>query len=141
MPVDDVVRGVLSGAVGYEAGLDALTVAPAAEVDAALGSALRDAFERLFRGGWQPAELHRVVARLGDPVQGQIVADGTRAYTARFAEVDPRWQAQAAELPRDGRRPDRVTLLDSTLGLLTELRRLPGVQVLIPPPGTAPAGD
>jgi hypothetical protein len=139
--VEDVVRGVLSGAVGYEAGLDALTVAPAAEVDAALGAALRDSFGRLFTAGWQPAELHRVVARLGDPVQGQIVADATRAYAARFAQVDPRWQQQAAELPRDARRPDRVTLLDSTLGLLTELRRLPGVQVLIPPPGTAPATD
>ncbi len=141
MSVEDIVRGVLSGAVGFEAGLDALTVAPAAEVDAALGAALRDSFERLFRSGWQPTELHRVVARLGDPVQARIVADGARAYAARFAEVDPRWQGQAAELPRDGRRPDRVTLLDSTLGLLAELRRLPGIQVLIPPPGTAPATD
>jgi hypothetical protein len=137
--VDEVVRGVLSGAVGYESGLDALSVAPAAEVDAALGAALRDGFERLFRGGWAPAELHRVVARLGDPVQAQLVAEAATAYLARFAEVDPAWRQQAEELPHGGRKPDRVTLLDSSLGLLTELRRLPPIQILIPPPGTAPA--
>ena len=138
MSVEDVVRQVVSGAVGYEAGLDALTVAPAAEVDAVLAAALRDAFERLFRGGWQPAELHRVVARLGDPVQARMVAEAAAGYAARFAEVDPRWRRQADDLAVTGeRRPDRITLLDSSLGLLTELRRLPAIEVLIPPPGTA----
>jgi hypothetical protein len=139
MALEETIRGVLSGAVEFEAGLDALTVAPAAEVDAALGAALRDTFHRLFRGGWQPAELHRVDARLGNPVQAQLVADAVTAYLAMHRGVDPRWRAQAEELPRGGRRPDRVTLLDATLGLLTELRRLPGIEVLIPPPGTAPA--
>ncbi len=133
----EIVRDVASGAIGYEAGLDALTVAPAAEVDAALGAALRDAFERLFRGGWQPAELHRVVARLGDPVQAGLVATAAAAYAGRFAEVDPRWLRQAADLPPGpARKPDRITLLDASLGLLRELRRLPGVEVLIPPPGS-----
>ena len=141
MSVEDVVRGVSSGAIEYEAGLDALTVAPAAEVDAALGTALLDAFDRLFRGGWQPAELYRAVARLGDPVRARLIADGAIAYLARFREVDPRWRAQAEDLPRDGRRPDRVTLLDSSLGLLTTLRRMPPIQVLVPPPGTGPAPD
>jgi hypothetical protein len=138
--VDEVVRGVLGGAIAYEAGLDALTVAPAGEVDPVLGRALRAEFERLIRGGWQPAELYRVVARLGDPVQGRITADGVREHLKGFAEVDPRWRAQAEELPRGGRTPDRVTLLDSTLRLLRELRSLPAIQVLIPPPGTKAAG-
>ncbi|WP_250036031.1 DUF2786 domain-containing protein [Paractinoplanes maris] len=136
MQLPEIVRDVVSGAIGYEAGLDALTVAPAAEVDAALGAALREALERLFRGGWQPAELHRVVARLGDPVQAGLVASGAAAYASRFAEVDPRWQQQVASLPAPGKRPDRITLLDSSLGLLRELRQLPSVEVLIPPPGT-----
>ncbi len=132
-----VVRDVVSGAIGYEAGLDALTVAPAAEVDAALGAALREAFDRLFRGGWQPAELHRVVARLGDPVKAGLVASGAAAYASTFADVDARWQHQVASLPPGpSRRPDRITLLDSSLGLLRELRQLPAVEVLIPPPGT-----
>ena len=137
MSVPEVLRDVVGGAIAYEAGLDALTVAPAAEVDAALGAALRDALERLFRGGWQPAELHRVVARLGDPVKAGLVASGAAAYASRFSDIDPRWQQQVSSLPAaPSRRPDRITLLDSSLGLLTELRRLPAVEVLIPPPGT-----
>ncbi|GAB2592768.1 hypothetical protein Aab01nite_37150 [Paractinoplanes abujensis] len=141
MSVQEIVRDVAGGAIGYEAGLDALTVAPAAEVDAALGGSLRDAFERLFKGGWQPAELHRVIARLGDPVKAALVADGATAYGKRFADVDSRWQEQVARLPRLSRRPDRISVIDSSLGLLIELRRLPVIEVLIPPPGTAAATD
>lgn len=140
MSVDEVVRGVVGGAIPYEAGLDALTVAPAGEVDPVLGNALRAEFGRLFYGGWQPAELYRVVARLGDPVQGRITADAVREHLKGFADVDPRWRGQAEDLPRGGRTPDRVTLLDSSLGLLLSLRRLPPIQVLIPPPGTKPSG-
>jgi hypothetical protein len=36
-------------------------------------------------------------------------------------------------------RLDRVRLLDARLGLLLELRTLPRIEVLIPPPGTTPA--
>ncbi len=134
--MSQIVRDVVGGSIGYEAGLDALTVAPAAEVDAELSGSLRDAFERLFKGGWQPAELHRVVARLGDPVKAGLVADASTAYGKRFSDVDPRWTAQASSLSSGPRRPDRITLLDSSLGLLIALRRLPLIDVLIPPPGT-----
>ena len=137
--MQQIVREVVNGAIGYEAGLDALTVAPAADVDAALGGALRDTFEQLFKGGWQPAELHRVVARLGDPVKAALVADAATAYGKRFSDVDPRWLAQAASLPAFARRADRITLVDSSLGLLIALRRLPLIEVLIPPPGTKAA--
>jgi Protein of unknown function (DUF2786) len=139
MVVEDVVRGVASGAVGYEAGLDALTGAPAGVAEAALGGLLRDAFEQLFRGGWQPAELHRVIARLGDPVKARLVVDAVRRHLSQFRVVDPRWRAQADELPTDTRTLDRITLLDSSLGLLLALRRLPAIDVLVPPPGTAVA--
>lgn len=142
--MSEIVRDVVSGAIGYEAGLDALTVAPAAEVDAVLTGRLRDAFERLFKSGWQPAELHRVVARLGDPVKAGLVADAAVAYAKRFSDVDPRWTAQTLSLPPLTRRPDRITLLDSSLSLLIALRRLPLIEVLIPPPGTTatfPAGS
>jgi hypothetical protein len=136
MSVVETVDAVQRGAVSYETGLDTLTVAPAAEVDAALDDALRVALERLFRRGWQPAELHRVIARLGDPVQAQLVTEGVAAYLTQFAQVDPQWLAQAGELPRSTRRADRVTRLDSALSLLIELRKLPPIEVLIPPPGT-----
>jgi hypothetical protein len=133
------IQDVLRGALGYEAGLDALTVAPAAEVDSAMAAAVAEAVDRLFQGGWQPAELYRVVARLGNPLQAQVVADAARAYLPRFREVDPRWRAQADDLPASPARADRVKRLDATLSLLAELRRLPRIEVLIPPPGAAPA--
>jgi hypothetical protein len=133
------ITNIQNGAIGYEDGLDALAVAPATDVDAALGEALRRAFERLFRAGWQPAELHRVIARRGNPLHGDLVAGAAARAVQDNPGTDPRWRAQAEELPATGRRADRVTRLDAQLGLLTELRRLPPIDVLIPPPGTAAA--
>jgi uncharacterized protein DUF2786 len=134
--VAETMRGVRSGAIDFEDGLVALSVAAPAEVDVALAGALRDAFRRLFRGGWQPGELHRAVARWGNPLQGDLVAEAAidAARTAR--PIDPRWLAQAEELPRTARPGDRFKLLDAQLDLLLELGRLPAIEVLLPPPGT-----
>ncbi len=156
MTVRETIGAVVGGGVGYEAGLDALTVAPAAEVDAALAAALRDACAALFRGGWQPVELHRVVARRGEPGYADLVADAVAAHLGEFpaAAVDERWRAQAAELgarvwwtgpylPQLAARwrRDRVAVLDTVLGLLGVLAQLPPIEVLLPPPGSAaPAG-
>ncbi len=137
MSIGETVDAIDRGTISFEAGLDALTVAPAAEVDTALAGALQLAFDRLFRGGWQPVELHRVVARLGDPLQAQLVTEAVDACLTRVAPIDSRWRAQVAELPRTTRRSDRVTGLDATLSLLIELRKLPKIEILIPPPGTA----
>jgi len=137
MSADRIVRAVLAAELSYEDGLDALTSAP--DADAVLTAALTTAADRLFQGGWQPAELRRVVARLGDPVKERLVGDAVRAYLPKFREVDPRWREQADALPSTrGRRPDRITLLDAQLGLLLELRKLPRIEVLLPPPGTKP---
>jgi uncharacterized protein DUF2786 len=139
MSISGTIRAVQHGDLSYEDGLDALTVAPAAEVDVALAAAVGDGVDRLVRGGWQPAELHRVVARLGDPVQARVVADALKEYPPRFPDLDPRWRAQADELPGSTRaRADRIKLLDAGLGLLLELRKLPRIEVLVPPPGSAP---
>jgi hypothetical protein len=132
----ETIRGVRSGAIAFQDAVVALSVAPAGEVDAALGGALRDAFDRLFRGGWQPAELYRAVARRGNPLQGDIVADAALEAAGTSAPVDPRWRTQAVELPRATRSAGRFNLLDARLDLLLELGRLPPIQVLIPPPGT-----
>jgi len=156
--VTDTVRRVLGGVTGYEAGLDALTVAPAGDVDPALVAALRQAFATLFQAGWQPVELHRVVGRRGQPGYARLVTDGVAAYLRGFAgrPVDPRWPAQASALgarlwwrgdetylaEAAGRwRVDRVALLDAVLGLLGVLSRLPPIEILMPPPGipAAPA--
>ncbi|GIF00154.1 DUF2786 domain-containing protein [Paractinoplanes rishiriensis] len=137
MSIAAIIEAVQHGTLSYEDGLDALTVAPAGDADAALGGALDAGVERLVQGGWQPAELHRVVARLGDPLHGQLIADVLRGYLTRFPEIDPRWRAQAGDLTRPSRgRADRVRLLDARLGLLLALRKLPRIEILVPPPGS-----
>jgi hypothetical protein len=147
---------VLNGSVGYERGLDTLTVAPAAEVDPALFSALQSACKRLFERGWQPSELHRVVGRRGTVPHTLLVTDAVAAHLRGFrpATVDPRWRAQADALgatvwwPADNVyldrlparwRVDRIEILDTVLVLLGILRTLPAIEVLIPVPGTAVA--
>lgn len=148
------IRAVLAGTVDYEAALDALTVTPPAEVDPALLAARDEAGARLWRGGWQPAELHRVVTRRGRPHQADLVTDAVAAYLRQFprATVDGRWLAQADALGArvwwtdDATyvdelatrwRLDRVVVLDLVLDLLAILAALPPIEVLVPPPGTA----
>jgi hypothetical protein len=154
--VADQIRAVLTGSVGYERGLDTLTVAPSADVDPALFTALRTACARLFERGWQPGELHRVVGRRGSVPHTHVVTDAVAGHLRGFraAVVDPRWRAQADALGAtvwwgaderylDGFaarwRVDRVEVLDTILVLLGILRTLPPIEILIPPPGTAPA--
>ncbi|WP_229072182.1 DUF2786 domain-containing protein [Actinoplanes sp. DH11] len=137
MSAREIIDSVRRGALDFEAGLDALTGVPAAEVDAAIADALESEFDRLFDNGWQPAELHRVVARRGNPIEAGLVAVAARDFARSRTPVDERWRAQAEALPADrGRRPDRITVLDAQLSLLTELRRLPAIEILVPPPGT-----
>ncbi|MFK3980804.1 DUF2786 domain-containing protein [Micromonospora sp. NPDC050397] len=157
--VRERIRAVVTGAVGYESGLDALTVTPSTEVDPALVGALHEALAGLWRRGWQPVEVHRVVARRGQPQQTELVTDGVAAYLRGFdrSTVDQRWLAQVETLGAriwwsDDTgyldqlaarwRLDRVAVLDLVLSLLGILAELPPVEVLVPPPGSAvtPAG-
>ena len=153
--VRETVSGILGGAVDFETGLDLLAVAPAGEVDPVLTAVVHESVGALVRAGWQPGELHRVVARRGDPVQARLVTDAIAAYLRGYQDVDPRWLAQADELgarvwwSADGAylreaanrwRVDRVSLLDDVLGLVATLRELPPVEVLLPPPGTSAPG-
>jgi hypothetical protein len=154
--VSETVRGVLDRSLGYEEGLDRLTVAPADDVDRVLTGTLRQITAALFRGGWQPIELHRLVARQGRPASGWLIVDAVAAYLTGFAPslVDPRWSEQATELGArvwwgDGddyltaaasrHRVDRVALLDDVLELLKILTLLPSIEILVPPPGSRPA--
>ena len=132
------IQDVLEGTLSYEDGLDALTVAPAAETDAELRAAVTAAVDRLFRSGWQPVELHRVVARLGNPLQARLVAGAAHSYLPKFPDIDPRWRAQAEELSATRGNADRIKGLDAGLALLLELRKLPAIEKLIPAPGEAP---
>jgi hypothetical protein len=153
--VRERISAVLDGAVGYESGLDALTIAPSAEVDPVLIAVLHDACAALWRGGWQPVELHRVVARRGHPMHARLVTDAVAVHLRQFppAAVDERWLAQADALGANvwwtgaatyldeiatRWKLDRVALLDVVLTLLAILSELPPIEVLVPPPGTAP---
>ncbi|MEV6632249.1 DUF2786 domain-containing protein [Actinoplanes sp. NPDC051470] len=149
--VRETVAAVLGGTIGWEDGLDALTVASAGEVDAVVWASVREAVGRLTDRGWQPVELHRVVARQGDPGQARLVVDAIAARLRDERVVDPRWLDQAGELGAEvwwsgdddhlraaatRWRVDRVALIDAALALLRTLRGLPAIEVLIPPPGT-----
>lgn len=149
----ETISAVLAGAIRYEPALDTLTVAPAAEVDAALLDVLHDSLATLWQRGWQPAELHRVVARRGHATHAHVLTDAIAAYVAGFAPdaVDERWRAQLDELhayaswdgdtylsalARSGRL-DRVEVVDAALTLLAILSELPPIELLVPPPGAA----
>ncbi|WP_233579665.1 DUF2786 domain-containing protein [Verrucosispora sp. FIM060022] len=153
--VRERIRAVLAGAIDYESGLDALAVTRSTEVDPELVAAKDEACARLWRGGWQPAEVHRVVARRGQPRQAELVTDAVAAHLRRFPRdaVDGRWLAQADALGAQvwwtddatyvdelaaRWRLDRVAVLDLLLGLLVILAALPPIEVLVPPPGSAP---
>ncbi len=154
--VRKTIQGVLDGTVGYEAGLDVLAVAPPSDVDPVLFAVLEEACARLWRGGWQPVELHRVVARRGHLTHAHLVTDAVAAHLARFPDtaVDEQWRAQAESLGAQRWwsgtgsyfteagtrwRLDRVAVLDIALTLLAILSELPAIEVLIPPPGSTKA--
>ena len=115
---------------------------------------LRETCDRLWRGGWQPVELHRVVGRQGRPPMPDVVRDAVADHLRGFRQrgVDERWRAQATALGARvwwssdagyltefarAHRLDRTAVLDVMLTLLPVLRNLPPIEVLIPPPGTA----
>src|SRR3954468_3175427 len=100
MTVPATIAAVVDGTLGWEAGLDALTVAPADDVDPALMSALHTAVGVRWRGGWQPVELHRVVARRATMAHAHLIRDAVAADLRRFPAdaVDPRWTEQAEAL-------------------------------------------
>lgn len=149
----ETISAVLAGAIHYEPALDTLTVAPAAEVDAAMMAVLHDSLATLWQRGWQPVELHRVVARRGHARHAHLLRDAVAAYVAGYAPdaLDERWQAQVEELHgyavRDGEsylnefarsgRLERVEIVDTALMLLAILSELPAIQLLVPPPGAA----
>jgi hypothetical protein len=98
--VRERISAVLDGAVGYESGLDALTIAPSTEVDPVLTAILHDACAALWRGGWQPVELHRVVARRGHPMHAlcranspcstcELVVFGCGQAARRYSLIKP----------------------------------------------------
>ncbi|MFB7632058.1 DUF2786 domain-containing protein [Streptomyces sp. NPDC056149] len=143
-----------------EVGASMLTAAaPGWEaISAAVVEAAADAAHRCWSGGWQPADLERIVRREAThPAPAALVLDAIAADAARHPRPpgpsqDPRWQAQLDRLDarvwwgRDPayldalaarRRTSRFETAYDVLGTLRLLARLPRITPLPPPPATA----
>ena len=109
---------------------------------------------RLWRAGWQPADLARAVRRELTPrhlrLAVDLIAAEARGYAA--AALDPRWAGQLRELEAaawwgedDGflpgvaarERADRFAVATLLLELFRLIGRLPPITLLAPPPGAA----
>ncbi len=138
-PVDECLFPLLA--------LPAATVAKAVELYAC------DALQVVFEGGWSPIDLVEAGRRHLDAAGSSYLLDLIAATTAGHPQplVDPRWQAQLAELDGrvwwDPRRPHlpqwegragrpRPAALATALEVFTLLGRLPRIDVVLPPPGT-----
>ncbi|MFF9900888.1 DUF2786 domain-containing protein [Streptomyces longispororuber] len=98
---------------------------------------LRRAWER----GWLPADVLRLVRRdLGDE-HVRLAAELIRAETRRYGPGDlpARWPAQLAALDayEPWRAPDRFSRATALLTLYRFLLRLPAIEPVGPPPGSA----
>ena len=153
-PMDLVRAAIRAHARGHDELFDeiiaALLTAPreplAAELTACLVSEAAGRWDR----GWQPADLHRAIARqLGAPeaalLAGAVVAESSR-YRALGEEVAPRWMRQVDalaggtvhHLPEGG--APWVDHLLATIRLLHALEQLPDLPLLDPPPSAWHAG-
>ena len=125
---------------------------PESLVDGAAESVLLELVDALWSSGWQPAEVLRQGRRgCRNAAGGRLVALGIASDNAnrRATTLDARWmtQVQELDLPCVNGSPgwirpwsrteglDRVAAVDTVIDALGTLRRLPPVDVLIPPPG------
>jgi hypothetical protein len=145
------------GVEGAAARLAAVTADPARRrlAEQALLSDLQRSVTHLWRTGWQPADVARVAdRRLGAPparLVRDLMADELRCYPQDA--VDPAWRAQceASEIrvwwpsqqnALQARIPHGVAWseqLSTAFEALHLLRTLPPLEMLTPPPGSAPS--
>ena len=118
-----------------------------------------EAVPALWDQGWQPADVHRVVAREASARAAALLASAIVSDSHRYQElgrrVAPRWMEQVGEIA-DGRQltlsadgpPDHELLIEAG-AMARLLTRLPALPVLEPPPSawhpgmatTTPAAD
>ena len=118
-------------------------------VERVLANSVRMGLDLAWQGGWEPADLHRLMGRRHTSDDQALLVDAMTAHLGQYAEstVDPRWLAQLRELDGTQWWPDRQTYLgargamswaytlDSVVSVLTLLGRLPKIERLGPPPG------
>nr|WP_202487821.1 DUF2786 domain-containing protein [Streptomyces sp. SID8354] len=145
-----------------EAGASMLAAAaPGREaMSAAVVGAAAEAVRRCWTGGWQPADLERIVRRdAPDAAPAALVVDAIAAEQARRPRApepsrDPRWRAQLDRLDARvwwdsdpgyldalaaRRRTSAFETAYDVLTLLRLLARLPRITPLPPPPSPSPS--
>lgn len=110
--------------------------------------------DRAWQAGWQPADLHRIVARQLDTTAQEIVTDSIAADLGRFAPstLAARWRDQLRDIEAEvwwrpdmdplwararGDGNDFEAILHSAFAVLVLLSTLPRLEVLDPLPGQA----
>ncbi|MEU4265074.1 DUF2786 domain-containing protein [Streptomyces sp. NPDC025273] len=128
------------GDAGLDAGASLLAADPSADEE--LHRRGEEFVRRAWARGWQPADLVRIVRRELDGTGAALASALITAETARYGRLPPRWAAQLAALPapEPRNRPDRFTYASALLELYRLLLRLPVIEPVGPPPGTAADG-
>ena len=123
-------------------------------VEHLLADYLQSAVSGIWRRGWQPADLVRVVSRQLSNRHVSLTRDAMAAQMQRYtpATIDPRWTSQLSDLEAQvWWRPDQnhlqawaerqdadwSTAVSSALEVLALITGLPELEKLIPVPGTA----
>lgn len=117
-----------------------LAAVPAAQTAALVEERAADLLAAAWRHGWEPADVARLVHRDLRTPHAALFTRLARAQTGTYPVLDPRWTAQLAALtPAQAPREDRFTAATTALELLRLLLRLPPLEPVGPPPGTAPS--
>ncbi|WP_327316939.1 DUF2786 domain-containing protein [Streptomyces sp. NBC_01235] len=112
-----------------DTGASLLAADPAA--DAELARRGTEFVAALWRRGWQPADVVRIVRRELDGVHVGLVAGLIRAHARDDRARGRRWAAQLAELPADSPpQADRFSHATAVLELYRLLLRLPALEPL-----------
>jgi hypothetical protein len=136
--------------------VNALTDTPALLVDTAVGVVLNRALGHLWTHGWLPYDVFQIVSRNLDERAITITVDAIAAEMEQYASatLHQRWQEQLREIGAavwwDRGRPhldqwagrhieSREDALALVIRVLSTLMSLPGLPLIVSPPGTAHA--
>ncbi|MFF9814229.1 DUF2786 domain-containing protein [Streptomyces sp. NPDC014006] len=121
-----------TGVTALDTGASLLAADPTADADVERRG--REFVAVLWRRGWQPADLVRIVRRELDDVHVRLAADLVRAQAPDDRPRSARWRAQIEELPGTAQvRADRFTHATAVLELYQLLVRLPALDPLEEP--------
>lgn len=128
----------------YDAVIDQLDRQPAASQ--VIDMLWTEQLDALWEHGWTPLDVVHVVSRVGgldelNEVRRRLVADGQR-LDAAGRSLHPRWrqhlnilaeELQLSDGPLGGQRA--LTSVRVAVGVLHSIASLPGINVVMPPPG------